>query len=111
MPAQTADDTELTLAEEVMERLDLMLAVLQLAHHDAITRAAIELRANEVNAAILDVCADDWIPAAELKAKVRAKVAVGDTTLKARLATLVARRAIQRRGATHTTAYRALGLV
>jgi ubiquinone/menaquinone biosynthesis C-methylase UbiE len=111
MPAQTADDIAPTLAEEVMERLDLMLAVLQLANHDAITRAATELRADEVNAAILDVCADDWISAAALKAKVRAKVAVGDSTLKARLATLVARRAIQRRGATHTTAYRALGLI
>jgi hypothetical protein len=111
MPTKTEDDTEPTLADEVTERLDLMLAVLQLAHHDAITSAANELRADNVNAAILDACADDWVPAAELKAEVHAKVSVGDSTLNARLATLVARRAIQRRGATHTTAYRALGLV
>jgi hypothetical protein len=110
VPAQTADSHP-TLAEEVLERLDLMLGVLQLAHHDAIARAAEELRADEINAAILEACADDWIAAADLKAAVRSKVSVGDTALKARLSNLVARRAIQRRGATHTTAYHALGLI
>lgn len=100
-----------TVADEILERLDLMLAVLQLAHHDAITRAAAELRADPVTNAILVACADDWVPAAELKKRVLATVKIGDTALKGRLATLVARRAIQRRGATHTTAYRSLGLV
>ena len=112
MPNRTpADQAEPTVADAVMERLDLMLAVLQLAHHDAITRAAVELRSDPVNAAILDVCAEEWVAAAQLKAKVRERTAASDSTLKARLALLVARRAIQRRGATHTTAYRALGLI
>ena len=110
MPTQT-DPSEPIVAGEVLERLDLMLAVLQLAHHDAISRAAAELRADAVNAAILDACADDWVGAADLKECVLAKVKIGDTALRGRLSTLVARRAIQRRGATHTTAYRSLGLV
>jgi hypothetical protein len=110
VPAQT-DLPEPTVAADVLERLDLMLAVLQLAHHDAVTRAAAELRADLVNDAILEACADDWVGAAELKRRVLAKVKIGDTALRGRLSMLVARRAIQRRGATHTTAYRSLGLV
>lgn len=38
--------------DEALERLDLMLAVLQLAHQDAIERAADQLRSDPVNTAI-----------------------------------------------------------
>lgn len=111
MPTVTTD-AESTLADAVVERLDLMLAVLQLAHHDAIARAAVDLRTDDIVDAILEACGEDWVPVAELKTRVKARVpAASETVITRRLGMLVARRAIQRRGATHTVAYRALGLV
>jgi hypothetical protein len=100
-----------TADTEVLERLDLMIAVLQLAHHDAIVAAADEIRKDEVNAAILDACADDWTLAMTVITKVRNEVKVSTRSVQRHLAALVARRAIQRRGATTTTAYRASSLI
>ena len=111
-PTAGTADTDRTVVEQVIERLDAMLAVLQLAHRDAIERAAAELRADEINDAILEICADEWVGAGEIKQRVRTAVAsASDKAVQRRLAQLVARRAIQRRGAAQTTAYRSLGLV
>jgi hypothetical protein len=77
-----ADDATLAAAgatiahDQVLERLNLMLAILQLAHQDAITRAAIELRADPVNAAILDACAH-WTGAAVVYAVVKTATSAG----------------------------------
>jgi hypothetical protein len=97
--------------DEVLERLDLMLAVLQLAHHDAIKRAADQLRADPVNAAILDACADEWIGARDLRDRVGKETGVKNRTIQAHVGELVTRRALQQRGATNTRAYRATGLI
>lgn len=97
-------------SDELLERLDLILGVLQLAHHDAITRAAEGLRTDDVNAAILDVCAE-WMRSAEVYAAVKASTKASERTIRSRLLLLQTRRALQARGTTHTREFRAAGLV
>jgi hypothetical protein len=98
--------------DAVVERLDLILSVLHLAHHDAIERTRATLRSDPLSVAILDACGDDWTPARTVQSEVRSVVgAIGDSTVRRRLRELVARRALHERGATHTKAYRATGLV
>jgi hypothetical protein len=97
--------------DDVVERLDLMLAVLQLAHQDAIDHAADQLRADPVNAAILDACADGWVAAGALTKAVLASVEAKDRTVRGRIATLVIKRAIRRRGSGSNVEYKSMGLV
>lgn len=96
---------------EVLERLDLMLAVLQLAHHDAIDRAAEDIRRDPVNVAILEACADDWVPAGKLGKQVAAQVKMSDRRVRDRVATLTTRRVIQKQGAGSSVKYRSAGIV
>ena len=105
------DSTATLERNDVLERLDLMLAVLQLAHHDAIERAADRLRSDPANAAILDTCADDWVGARELRDRVGKDTGAKARTIQTHVSELVARRALQQRGATNTRAYRATGLI
>lgn len=96
--------------EQVIERLDLMLAVLQLANHDAIERARQELRADPLNAAILDAC-PDWTPASVVYAKAKEAAGASERTIRTRLVALEARRALWARGSSRDRAFRATGLV
>lgn len=96
---------------EVLERLDLMLAVLQLAHQDAIERAAETLRSDRINEAILDGAADEWIAAGTLKARVMQQTNAKDRTVRSRIAMLTTRRALQRRGGGSNVEYKSMGLV
>lgn len=97
--------------DAVVERLDLMLAVLQLAHQDAIDGAAQRLRADPVNAAILDACADQWVPAGALTEAVMAAAGAKDRTVQGRIAALVTKHAIQRKRSGSHVEYISLGLV
>ncbi len=105
------DATPTLERDDVVERLDLMLAVLQLAYHDAIERAADQLRSDPVNAAILDACADDWLGARELRERIEKETGSKPRTIQTHVAELVTRRALQQRGATNTRAYRTTGLI
>jgi hypothetical protein len=70
------------MAEDaVVERLDRLTAILQLAHKDALDRARASIRADKVNAAILDG-AKKWTAAGKLKAAVMKKTDTGATTLR-----------------------------
>jgi hypothetical protein len=98
--------------DEVLERLDLILGVLQLAHDDAITRAREAVRSDPIRAAILDACADDWVaPAAIRERVVREAGPCNPRTLQRRLRELVVRRALKERGTTTDKSYRASGLI
>jgi prophage DNA circulation protein len=99
--------------DAVIERLDLMLGVLHLAHDEAIETARRRLRADPVNAAILDVATgEEWIRSADLQRRVSAvEPTATKRTIQRRVSELVARRALNERGAGKTQSYRATGLI
>jgi hypothetical protein len=100
-----------TTDDQVLERLDHLIALLSLAFQESIDAARTRIRSDPVAAAILDAAQDDWIQARALGAAAVEQTGVGARTVARRIAELVGMGALAGRGATHSRAYRATGLV
>jgi hypothetical protein len=97
--------------EEILQRLDKLIAILQLAHYEDIERGRARIRADELNAAILEAAAKKT-PAGKLIAAARkAKGSPSESTVKRRIASLVDQGALERSGGGPSTASEATGLV
>ena len=101
----------MTKEADLVDRLDRILAVLQLAHFDAIQRASAAIRRDPVSSAILETCTDDWVPAGEVRSRVAEKTGATTSVVKSRIAQLIARRALFERGSTSDRAYHSSNLV
>jgi hypothetical protein len=96
----------------VLERLDLLVGLLELAHHDSIERARDQIRSDEINGTILDFCAEERRAPKEIVDHVLGAVPKSSSrTIQRRLRELVARRALNEQGATSDKIYVATGLV
>lgn len=98
------------MTQEVVERLDRISAILQLAHGDAIARARDRIRADKVNAAILDA-STTWVPAGKMQSAVATKTKASTRTVQRGIADLIAQGVLEKRGAARTLEYRASGLI
>jgi hypothetical protein len=96
---------------EVLQRLDRIVAILQLAFHEPIEAAKATIRADPVYAALLDACADDWRPAGQLQSEVSKATGKNIRTIQRRIADLVDRKALDQRGGGRTVDYKASGLL
>lgn len=98
--------------DEIVQRLDKVIAILQLTHHQDIEQGRARIWADDLNAAILQTAAKKT-PAGELIKAARrlAKGSPSESTVKRRIAALVDRGALERSGAGPSTAYEATGLV
>jgi hypothetical protein len=95
---------------EILERLDTIIALLNLAHAEPIGRARRELLGDPVAAAVLDTLFEGPLSAGELKQRVMTATKQSERTVLRRLATLVSQRVIQQLGSGSRTSYRATGL-
>jgi hypothetical protein len=95
---------------QVLDGLDAMLAVLQLAHADAIASARHSVREDPVNVAVLEA-AEDWIATGALQDRVGKAAAVSSRTVRDRIAQLLARRGLVSRGAGRALEFKATGLL
>jgi Fic family protein len=98
------------MTEEVNKRLDTIIAILQLAHREQIENARTAIRADKVNAAILDAAKKET-PAGKLIAAVKLKTKQSRPTITRRIADLIEEGVLEKSGGGPTTAYRATGLV
>lgn len=97
--------------EDIVDRLDTVIAVFKLAHRDQIDDARAVIRADKVKAAILDHAADDWVPAGELNAAVVKETKQSGSTVKRRVAELLSDGVLKKSGSGPTIAYKATGLI
>jgi hypothetical protein len=97
--------------EQMVERLDQLLVISMLAHHEAIETAACSIRAYALSAAILDACADDWTPVAQLRTAVRKQMKADDRSVQRRCRELIGRSVLAERGSTNDKAYLSRGLI
>lgn len=95
---------------DVIERLDRLATIMQLAFREQIDNASAAVRADKVNAAILDGT-KKLTPAATLKTAVMKKTKVGSSTYADRLAALIELGAVEKQGAGRASQYKATGLV
>jgi hypothetical protein len=96
--------------QEILDRLDLILATLRLAFKPQLDEAKAKIRADKVSAAILDET-DDWIASPELQKRVAASAETSTRTVLNRLPELVAERILSVRGTERKAEYRRTGLI
>ena len=96
--------------EELGQRLDKIIAILQLAHREEIDVARAEVRSDNVRAALLDG-SKTWAPAGKLTSSVRSKTRSSPATVNRRIGELLERGLLEKRGGGPATEYRATGLI
>jgi hypothetical protein len=95
---------------EILDRLDLMQATLQLAFKPQLDEARTRLRSDKVVAVILDESAE-WIASPELQKRAAAVTKTSTRTVRDRLPELVADHALAVRGTERKVEYRRTGLI
>lgn len=100
------------MAEELIaEKLDTVIALLQLAFHDQIERARQQIRSDPVAAAILDHADGEGIEAGQLQARVAEQTKQSSRTVRRRIAALVEQKALVQLGSGPATRYRSTNLI
>lgn len=97
--------------EALLERLDRIASLLEVAFADRIQVARDELRADAVVAAVLDAIRDDWVSSGDIKRSVSVSTSVSEKTVQRALAALLSRGAIRARGSGSTIIYRSVGFL
>lgn len=103
MAATTGDLSDLG------QKLDLLIALTRMGVSEQLSHELKAIGDDPVSLSVLQN-AGDWIPAGELKAAVREATKQSEPTVKRRIAELVSRGAMQRRGAGSSVSYRSTGL-
>lgn len=96
--------------QEVIERLDTIIALMNLAFAEQIELARSQLMNDPVSAAILDSLATGPVSAGDLKERAAKASGQSERTVLRRVASLVAQRAIEQQGSGPRTTYRTTGL-
>jgi hypothetical protein len=96
---------------EITRRLDRVIAILQLAYREQIDATRNEIQADQVNAAILELVATDWVPAGTIKESVMGSTEQGSRTIERRLAKLAAMGVIEQDGTGSRIRYRSSGVL
>jgi Fic family protein len=96
--------------DDVLERMDLLLATIQLAHAETIENARAKLLGDPIVAAIRDE-SQDWLSAGILTTNVARVTSVATRTVSRRLAELVSRGVLDAAGAGRSAKYKWSGLI
>lgn len=100
------------MSAEITNRLDTIISLLKLAHREPLGEFRRELTEDPVSAAILAATAgDEPVGAGVLKNKVMKATGESESTVKRRIAALVAMGALSKEGGGNTTAYKSTGLI
>jgi len=99
-------------AEEsrIEQKLDLLIALLRIAHRGPIEDAREQLCADKTSWAVLREARGDWVEAGNLKKKVSAVSGASNPTIVRRIAELVEIGALERAGAGGHVRYRTTAL-
>lgn len=100
----------MAVEEEILARLDKLVAIQQLVHRDALEAARTSIRADSVNAAILDATSR-LTPAGKVVSDVKKKTGQSPATINRRIGALMDLGLVERLGGGPATQYRSTGLV
>lgn len=96
--------------QDVLDRLDRIIFLLNLAFRGEIEAARQAVLADPVAAALLEATSDDWVPAGELKRRTSVATGQSERTVSRRLTQLVAQGWLSSAGAGSNVRYRAAGM-
>jgi hypothetical protein len=98
--------------DPLLERLDRLTAILELALAPQLAEGRAAVRADEVDAAILDAAASaDWTPAANLQNAVATKTGKKERAIQGHVGALVARGFLLKDGGGTKVRYRTNGVI
>lgn len=100
-----------TVEGTLLERLDRLTLLLELALAPQLKARRAELREDPVDAAIFDATASEWIAAADLQKKVAATAKAKPRTIQRRLSALIETGLVVHKGGTRYAKYRSAGLI
>jgi uncharacterized membrane protein len=95
--------------DEILQRLDKVLAILQIANEEAIERVRAKVRSDAAYNAILDAT-KNWAGAVKVMAAA-AKVSSARSTTSRKIAELIDRGMLEKRGGGNATEYKSTGLI
>ena len=93
------------------ERLDRIVAILQLAFREPLAEAREAIRRDLVNVALLDQANDDWVAAGDLKKHAMEVTKQSKATVERRIASLVDAGGLMTEGGGPSVKYRSTGLL
>jgi Fic family protein len=96
--------------DQILERLDKLVAIQQLVHREALENARTSIRSDNVNAAILDATTK-LTPAGNVLAEVKRRTGQSPATINRRIASLMDLGVVDRQGGGPATQYRSTGLI
>jgi Fic family protein len=96
--------------EDIVRRLDTMIAILRLAHREEIEAARATIRADKARVALLDG-ATDWLAAGKLTSAVKAQTGQSPATINRRISELLELGLLEKQGGGPATHYRSTGLI
>ncbi len=99
------------MSEEIVKRLDHLIAILQLAFQDQIESARQKILADPISSAIIEKASGDWIDAGQLKSAVAAEFRQSERTVSRRIASLISQHVLEQQGLGPKTKYKATGLI
>jgi len=103
--------TPTTEVDPLLERIDRLTAMLELALAPQLEVARERLRTDPLDAAIFDATADGWVSAGDLQRVLTATTGAKKRTIQAHLAELVAAGHLKQRGGRRFSEYRSSGLI
>jgi hypothetical protein len=95
---------------DIVQRLDMLIAITRLANADRIEEARTEIRMDKANETILDATSD-WVQAGKLKTLAIQKSKQSKPTIERRIAALVDGGFLSKRGSSTSIEYRNTGLI
>jgi hypothetical protein len=101
--SETAQETT---TDPVVERLDRLTMLLELALGPQLEQARKRIRADTLDAAILDAAAKEWMPAAKLRQAVATATAKKQRAIQIHVGELVERGFLGKRGSGNYVEYR-----
>lgn len=101
----------MTADEAILQRLDLLVAVVKLAYAPQIAEVRQRVTEDAVAAHILEVTAEDWVKAGDLQAETAKACNVSKRTVRTKLQDLVALGALRQEGSARASQYRGTGLL
>jgi prophage DNA circulation protein len=96
--------------QDAIDRLDRIIFLLNLAFRDQIDSARRAVLADPVAAAILEMTAEDWVTAGDLKRRAAATSSQSERTVSRRITQLVAQGWLSANGAGSNVRYKAAGV-
>ncbi len=96
--------------DDIGRKLDMLITISKLAHHDSLERVATTIREDKLNVAILSAT-KKWASPAQIQAAVLKKSQPSKRTIARRIEELLAIGILERQGAGPKIEYRATGLI